>query len=322
MATTNSIILLLIGLGLGVLVGFYTFQISYESECHHLLMATQQEAVDRAQAEVRLEMDEIRFHNQALKSQLQQQTEKCNLEQQHLTEQVQQLQSSLEEALTAVSSSVAPTEPPPPSSSSVLISEFKQVLQRRAFAQTILKYGQSVSHEDTVIQVELTVDFGQSVSQLETIILQIDHLKEMPMTTATCLYLLVEAGLYTGTSLRPLEGKENEVLQMTNLPDNRRSQAMARWEAHGFSPESPLLWTDETSVRQAPCQRYGLGMDWNAQKGGDIFIHLGLPTATTRPCLGRVVEGVSWLNAQTHGTLAHARVVSSTTNTATRHREL
>ena len=91
-------------------------------------------------------------------------------------------------------------------------------------------------------------------------------------------------------------------------------RTQARWTAHGYTRETPLLWADEANTRQAPCPRFGFGLDWHSERGGDFFIQLGgLPNASSRPCLGRVIMGMGLLDPQTRGTLAHARIRAAST---------
>ena len=192
---------------------------------------------------------------------------------------------------------------------------------------SIVDYGinKEIASEETLrdledLNVELKLDLGNA--ELQTIVVRIDRLSTMPMTVATFFHLL-EVGLYTGTPLYPDETMGNAdaaastetttILHGSSLPDNRRQLSSQRWAAHGYNPESPLLWANEATARQAPCGRFGFGLDWHAKGGGDFFIQLGLSSTTTvqRPCLGRVIAGMSLLGPTTRGTLAHGRVRSA-----------
>ena len=346
---------LLLSLGLGALAGFATFAFLYEKECSALINNTQSGAVEQARAAVQRQLDECKFQTQAYQVQLDQATklvedETARLNAQHGTQltniqyqfqeqlikyqqRIRELEQSLVDYENETNSRNIDNKSKEKSLAQEItrlenaLAEFQNVaadktttdqrlytlqkaLQQRFLAQTRLKYG----NDNTLLRVDLTLDFG--TGDLQTIVVEIDRLEEMPMTTATFLYLL-EAGLYTGTRLqrsRTLHGDDDARILLGGQVTEDSDRRTARWQAHGYARDSPLLWINEATAQQAPCPRYGFGLDWFARGAGDFFI--SLPDLSTnhqhqphnRPCLGRVVTGRNWLTTETHGTLAHARI--------------
>jgi cyclophilin family peptidyl-prolyl cis-trans isomerase len=179
----------------------------------------------------------------------------------------------------------------------------QQALQERAWAQTILTHGKAPHH------VEITLDLGDS--RLQSLVLQLDRLDVLPLTTDTFIYLL-EAGLYTGTRLQ--QQSEADILlggQLDTAPARVRSNLSQRWAAHGLHPDRALLWPSGATVTEAPCPRYGVGVDWEGTGAGEFFIVLNLPSAETasRTCLGRVVHGMEWLPSIRQATIAGTRIL-------------
>lgn len=230
-----------------------------------------------------------------------------------MLEELQQQNKAMTSAEASSSNNAAATTTTTNSHEELLA--LQKVLQTRLLEQTRLKYGTDA------LQVELTLDLGSSVP-LQTIVVHIDRLDVMPMTASTFFYLL-EAGLYTGTHLYAGSGgTDSNLLQGGQLPLHDESAARRiflnhtkRWAAHGYDRDTPLLWADEVSAREAPCPRFGIGMDWYHKKGGDFFILLDLsasssssPSSSQRPCFGHVVRGMSLLTAETSGTMAHAKI--------------
>jgi hypothetical protein len=180
--------------------------------------------------------------------------------------------------------------------------------QARARAQTVLRYGAGP------LQVEITLDLGDA-GGLQSLVLQLDRLDALPLTTATFVYL-VASGLYTGTPLQP-SGNVHVLRggQLTHAAARVRANLTQRWAAHGLEPAGGHLWAaEEASTIAAPCPRYGIGVDWEHTGAGDFFILLELPSAasassSSRPCLGRVVHGMEWLPAVTTATIAATRIL-------------
>jgi cyclophilin family peptidyl-prolyl cis-trans isomerase len=184
--------------------------------------------------------------------------------------------------------------------------------QARARAQTVLRYGAGP------LQVEITLDLGGGHgTNLQSLVLQLDRLDALPLTTATFVYL-VASGLYTGTPLQP--SGNLPVLRGGQLPHAAarvRANLTQRWAAHGLEPDGGHLWAaQETTTTAAPCPRYGIGVDWEHTGAGDFFILLEYPSATAaaassrrHACLGRVVHGMEWLPAVTTATIAATRIL-------------
>jgi hypothetical protein len=339
-------LLTILALGIGALLGFGIFAAVYRAECHQLIRDAQERALAQARAEFREQLEACQFHSQALRTQaehhqtarendvaqlrqshdqnLQKLQESHQAQVQALVEQVNRLQRVREEA--------AHVEPPKNCCQDY--SSLQLELQRRYLAQTQLKYHLptssknqstvSVTDKDTVVHVDLALDTGES--ELRTIVLELDRLHDMPMTTATFLYF-VQAGFYTGVDIKSVPVEHSHLHTLLLLEHGSLRQAVAdRWAAHGYHrPETPLLWANETSARQAPCSRYGFGVDWYARQGADIFVYLDYLPPSRRPCLGHVVQGQQWfVGKPVGGTLAYARIrtVSATESTLVNHSEL
>lgn len=156
--------------------------------------------------------------------------------------------------------------------------QLQGALQRHSLANALLLFG-SAPHA-----VELTIALPDKSE--ETVRLEFRYLDEMPHTVYTFL-MLIEIGLYTGTTLRV--SNDQTMLIGGNPRDSVsriRSHLNRRYAEHGFGA-TPLLM--EETAPQAVCTQHSVGM---VEKGPDFGIHLTNQYRNMDSCPGRIVSGL------------------------------
>jgi len=290
--------------GVGTIGGFATFFMLYQKECNALVQSSREGALDHARSEMRRELDECQFHTQALKSQLKSATQRFEETQESLEAQYAQNVAKLEEELrhqTAESRlrivELEQQQEQDRSNHAKLAQKFhalQATLQKRYLEETKLRYG------DQNIIVELSLDMGNGEDEVHNIVVSLDRIDVLPMTTALFLFL-VEANLYTGAQIIANADVLHGMVATTDT---------AHWQEQGINPHTPLLWASEASQQQAPCPKYGFGIDWEMARGGDFFITLdNAASENSRTCLGRVVSGSQYLTSQTNGKLSSTKIL-------------
>jgi hypothetical protein len=259
-----------------------------ESEAHKHTINNLNEQIKRLQRE----LGQSTIQNQNLKQQCEKQQEALKNQLQLARSMLLQKAEEMESLKLETPACDEGTEPPS-------LVELRAAIQRRALAQTFMRYGHGP------YRVQFTMDFSHSGDSLSSFQVEFARASDMPHTIWTFLNL-VERGLYKGTTIA-LKDEQSLVGGSPSHSIHKRTQAelARRYAEFGYGVQ-PFLF-DEFHGR-ATCDEGGFSI---IEHGPDFRIFLNKSDdQRSRSCAGKVTSGLETLH-RFHESLSqeHVRIV-------------